>query len=189
MTTRRRLDRSAVVQRAVEMANAAGDINDLTLAELAASLGIKTPSLYNHVDGLPDLQRELARYAWRHLGRAVRHGAAGQTGRKALIYLAHAYRRFAHDNPGIYPLILGAATEAADSEITEIAEEILSTLLLVFASAGIEGEAALHAVRGYRSLLHGFVSLEMTGGFAMPLEIEKSFDQAVRGYIGGVLDG
>jgi len=42
-------------------------------------------------------------------------------------------------------------------------------------------------VRGMRSLLHGFVSLEMSGGFAMPLEVDKSFQRAVAAYIDGIL--
>jgi len=42
-------------------------------------------------------------------------------------------------------------------------------------------------VRSFRSLLHGFVSLEMSGGFAMPFEVEKSFQRAVAAYIDGMI--
>ena len=53
-----RLDKNAVVQAAVEILNAEG-VQALTLSRLAEELGIQTPSLYNHVDGLAGLQQEL----------------------------------------------------------------------------------------------------------------------------------
>ena len=160
MIKRRTLNKEAVVRRAVEMINASGDPDGLSLVDLAMSLDIKTPSLYNHVTGLDGLHRELHLYTWQHLGQVMREAAAGQTGRKALLALAYAYRTFAQDNPGLYRLVLSSA---------------------------IAGEDAIHAVRGFRSLIHGFVSLENTGGFAMPYEIEKSFHRAVTAYVDGVL--
>jgi hypothetical protein len=66
-------------------------------------------------------------------------------------------------------------------------QDILTTIMLAFGSVGLEGEDAIHAVRGFRSLIHGFVSLESTDGFAMPYEIEKSFHRAVTAYIDGIL--
>ena len=57
--TRTRLDKNAVLQAAVEILNTEG-VQALTLSHLADTLGIQTPSLYNHVDGLGGLQQELA---------------------------------------------------------------------------------------------------------------------------------
>lgn len=187
MTIKRRgLNQKAVVRRAVEMANTARSPEAVTLAGLAASLEIQPPSLYNHIDGLDGLRREMRIYALTRLSRALRLAVAGQTGRKALIYLAHAYRQFAHENPGIYPLILAAPAET-DERAAEASEEILTTVLLILASLGLEGEEAYHTVRGIRSLLHGFVSLEQVGGFAMDYEVEKSFQRAVDGFIRGTI--
>lgn len=36
-------------------------VEGLTLAALAAKLNVKTPSLYNHIKGLPDLRMQLSR--------------------------------------------------------------------------------------------------------------------------------
>ncbi len=185
MSKRRGLTQEAVVRRAVEMANAQRDPNTVTLTELAASLDIQPPSLYNHIAGLEGLRQDMRLYALTRLSRALRVAAAGHSGRKALLFLAYAYRQFAHENPGIYPLILPAAP-ADDTEATEASTEILTTIVLVLASMGLEGDDAYHVVRGLRSLLHGFVSLEMSGSFGMPLEVEKSFQRAVTAYIDGV---
>lgn len=40
---------------------------ELTLAALAKQLGVRAPSLYKHVDGLCDLQREVAMEGTRRL--------------------------------------------------------------------------------------------------------------------------
>ena len=50
----------------------------------------------------------------------------------------------------------------------------------VLAGYGIEGEdAVVDAIRFLRSALHGFVALELAGGFAMARPVETSFDVLV----------
>jgi len=39
------------------------------------------------------------------------------------------------------------------------------------------GDDALHATRGLRAIIHGFVSLDAAGGFRLRLDIEESFDR------------
>ena len=187
MIKRRTLSKEAVVRRAVEMINASGNPDTLSLAELAASLDIKTPSLYNHITGIEGLHRELHLYTWQHLGQQMRETVAGYSGRKALFELAYAYRAFARANPGLYRLALVSAIDSEDAEMQAAGGDTLTTIMLSFNSLGMAGEDAIHAVRGFRSLLHGFVSLENSGGFAMPYEIEKSFHRAVTAYIDGIL--
>ena len=54
---------------------------------------------------------------------------------------------------------------------------------LFVAHYGLRDEMALHMVRGFRSLVHGFVSLEVAGGFGLPLDLDKSFRLLIQGYI------
>ena len=64
----------------------------------------------------------------------------------------------------------------------EAAQEVLDVLADVLASYGVEGEGDLvDAVRFLRSALHGFVALELAGGFAMARSTDTSFDAAVAG--------
>ena len=51
------------------------------------------------------------------------------------------------------------------------------------ASLSLHGEEALHAIRGFRSVLHGFVALEAAGGFKMDLDRNESFDYLVDAYL------
>jgi AcrR family transcriptional regulator len=58
MSPRAGLHRASVVQAAAARVDAAPNgWETLSLADLAESLGVRTPSLYKHIDGLPALRR------------------------------------------------------------------------------------------------------------------------------------
>lgn len=185
MTKRRGLKREAVVERAVKIADAASQPEAVTLTALADSLEIRVPSLYNHIANLKDLYQAMAVYAARHLIDQVRQAAAGQVGREALLSMADAYRQFAEEHPGIYPLTL-RAPEPDDEILSALGQELLQMLLLLLASLGLQGKEALHAVRGIRSLLHGFIALEAAEGFKMPLDREDSYHRMINTYLEGL---
>lgn len=44
----------------------------------------------------------------------------------------------------------------------------------------------IHAVRGLRSIVHGFATLEAGGGFGMPLDRDESFLRLLRAYLAGL---
>jgi AcrR family transcriptional regulator len=182
---RRRLNRDRVVAAAVGLADAAGRPEEVTLTRLAAELDVKVPSLYNHVDGLGDLQQAMAVYGGGRLIELLRRASLGRVGREAMLAMAGAYRHFAQEHPGIYPLTI-RAPEPDEAPLVELAQELLQMLLLVLASLGLEGEAALHAIRGWRALLHGFVALESAGGFKMGLDRDESFERLIDTYLDGL---
>jgi hypothetical protein len=53
-------------------------------------------------------------------------------------------------------------------------------MLEVLRAWHLEGDDAVHAVRAIRSALHGFVDLERSGGFAMDVSLDASFERLVR---------
>ena len=71
-------------------------------------------------------------------------------------------------------------------QLLEASNKLLGTVLAVLRAYDLEGEDALHAVRGIRAIIHGFVSLEATGGFGMPLDVEQSFRRLVRTFADGL---
>jgi AcrR family transcriptional regulator len=77
------LDANAVVAAAAAVADADG-LDAVTLARLAADLGVRAPSLYTHVAGLPDLRQRLAARGARELAAALGAAAAGRSGSDAL---------------------------------------------------------------------------------------------------------
>ncbi len=149
----------------------------VTLGRLAAELGVRPPSLYNHVDGLDGVLRGIALQALGRLADTLQAAAVGRSGRDALRSTAHAMRAFARDHPGGY-----AATQRAmpaDPEVGAAAERVVSVFVAVLRAWDLEGDDAIHAVRIVRSALHGFVALELGGGFGLPLDLDESFERMV----------
>jgi hypothetical protein len=54
------------------------------------------------------------------------------------------------------------------------------------ASLGLHGQDAIHAVRAFRSLVHGFATLEVAGGFGLPEDCDESFRRLVEALIAGL---
>lgn len=178
------LDRAAVVAAAARLADEEG-LEAVTLAGLAARLGVRPPSLYNHVAGQEGLRRALALYGLGELAHRLGRAAVGKSSDAALIALAEAYRAFARAHPGVYAGTL-RAVDPGDSELEAVSDEIIAIVMAVLDGFDLAGEDALHAIRGLRSLLHGFVSLEAAGGFGLPLDLDESFRRLVRAFLDGL---
>ncbi len=194
MSPRSNLSKQAVVQAAAELIDAEG-WDALSLGRLAEKLGVRTPSLYNHVDGLPGLRRELSVRNARNLAERLSQAAIGQSGPELVRAVMQAIRSYIKDHPGLYLSTLRASgTQAeADPELEQAEARSVQVGMAVMASFGLEGEQAVHAVRGLRSVVHGFATLEISGGFGMPLDLEESFSRLVEFFIAGLekqrLDG
>jgi AcrR family transcriptional regulator len=178
------LSRAEVVDAAARIADADG-IDHVTLARVAAELGIKPPSLYNHVKSRDALLRELSLRGLRELGQALTQAAVGRSRDDALLAVSRAHRGYALEHPGLYAATIRAPDDD-DHERVEAADAPLSVVLAVLAGYGLEGEEAIHAARGLRSALHGFSSLESSGGFGMPTDREESFELMVGTLAAGI---
>lgn len=185
MPKRRQLNRERVIARAAEMADEAGSVTAVSLTVLAQALEIRTPSLYNHVASLDDLQYGLAVYGVDQLLAALQQAAQGLVGQAAILAMAASYRQFAHEHPGLYPLTV-RAPEPEETELTTLSQELVQFLLLIMGSLGLEGDDAVHAIRGLRAVLHGFASLEAAGGYKMALDQDESFRRLVTAYLSGL---
>lgn len=185
MAKRRWLNRELVIERAAAMVDEAGSVTAVSLTALAQALEIRPPSLYNHVASLDDLHYGLTVYGVGQLLARLRQAAQGQVGQAAIQAMAVAYRQFAHAHPGLYPLTIRAA-EPSETELAALGQELVQLLLLTMGSLGLEGDDAIHAIRGLRAILHGFASLEAAGGYKMALDQEESFRRLVTAYLAGL---
>lgn len=181
MRTRRALDRAAVVEAAADLLDETGG-RELTLAMVAKRLGVRAPSLYNHIEGLEELRHEVALLGVRELGVRIGRAAIGKAGKDALRSIAWAYRDFAKERPGLYLATL-RAPDPDDRALEAAAEEILTILRLVLAPYELSPEDQIHTIRALRSVMHGFVSLELAGGFGLPVDLDESFDRLITGFI------
>jgi AcrR family transcriptional regulator len=184
MASRKHIDFQRVLETAIALADEKG-LDAVTLADIAGQLGIRIPSLYNHISGLPGLRYEMNVWAVRQLGEQLRRAAVGKAGEAAIVSIAHAYRAFALAHPGLYPLTPRAPT-ADQPELVAAAQEVLDILFVVLEPYGFDEEEKLHAIRALRSVLHGFVDLEAAGGFGMNLDRDESFRRLVQLLVDGL---
>ena len=187
MSPRSNLSKQTVVQAAADLINAEG-LEALSLGRLAKELDIRTPSLYNHVDGLPGLMRELSVLNAHNLAECISEAAIGQSGPEAVKALMQAIRAYIKEYPGLYLSTLRASgtQPEADPQLEQEEARSVKVGMAVMASFGLEGEEAVHALRGLRSLVHGFATLEISGGFGIPLDLDKSFSRLVDLFIVGL---
>lgn len=184
MAPRAGLDEAVVMRAAAELVDEEG-LAGLNLSRLAERLGVRSPSLYKHVAGLDAVQRGIALQGIRTIAERMAHAAVGKAGDEAMMAMAEAYRAYAKEHPGLYAATL-RAPDPADGEWAEASNEVLGIILRVLGPYGLDEEGMLHAIRGLRSLVHGFASLESSGGFGMPLEIDESFRRLMRNFLKGL---
>ncbi len=185
MARKRGVDLAQVVDAAAEVADASG-LDGLTMAAVAATLGVQSPSLYSHVDGLAGLRRALAMEAARRLGSAIADATRGREGVDALRAIAHAYRAFAHGHPSLYAAML-PVPQMGDQEGYAVFVAPVRIMAEVLAGLGLPPAEAVGAIRSVRSALHGFVTLEAGGGFGLPDDVDDSFDVLIEVVVAGVL--
>ncbi|RWZ52423.1 TetR/AcrR family transcriptional regulator [Labedella phragmitis] len=175
------LTEDTVVERAAELLER-NPSTDLTLAAVAESLGVRTPSLYKHVDGLPGLRRGMMLRAKRSLGTALARSTIGRSRDDAVRSLAAAYRSWALENPVQYGLTV-SAPEPEDADDRAASEAALEVLLAVLAGYDLRDDDAIDAARFLRSALHGFVSLETTGAFRLSADLERSYRKLIESVV------
>lgn len=155
-----RLDHERVVAAAEQVVDELG-WDQLTMAALAAALGAKGPSLYNHVSSLEALRGELQQRTLRRLGDELVGAALARSGREGFLALASAYRSFVKRHPNRYDgatraPIDRAGLQAASAQANE-------ALLAVVRSYGVPPAERLTAQLGAFAALHGVVTLEVSG--------------------------
>ncbi|MFJ5261221.1 TetR/AcrR family transcriptional regulator [Streptomyces sp. NPDC088387] len=167
------LDPAAVVTAGAALADEVG-LTGLTMGLLAERVGVRTPSLYKHVESLEALRHGIAVRAKREFGNTLARAAVGQSGPEAVRAFADTYRRWALEHPGQYAATIRAPADG-DEEDRRASDESLQILLDVLAGFGLHDAEAIDAARTVRSALHGFVTLESAGGFGLPRDITRSY--------------
>ncbi len=139
MAARAGLDHATVVQAAAALADQQG-LEAVSLATLAAQLGVRSPTLYHYVDGLAGLRRELALLGTQELTHRLGRAVMGKAGDEVRTLTAYH----------------------------------------------LTGTEAVHVVRMLRSVVHGFVTLEGSGGFGLSVDLDESFRRLLQVFILGL---
>ena len=157
------LTREVIVSEAVACMEHTGQPT-VSLHELARRLGVKPPSLYNHIQNTRQLQREVFRYAIDKFVSHQEEAVAGKERDQAVRAFAQAYHAFAVENKGLYRLIMSIPSQE-DDQAKELALPLLKTAVEVLSGYGLPQKRVAHWQRVFRAILHGFIAQEDLGYF------------------------
>ncbi|MCM1969576.1 TetR/AcrR family transcriptional regulator [Streptomyces sp. G1] len=150
----------------------------VTVSALARRFDVKVASLYSHLKNSQDLRTRIALFALEELADRVAAALAGRAGKDALAAFAAAYRDYARQHPGRYDaarLRLDPETAAASAGVRHA--QMTRAILRGY---DLTEPDQTHAVRMLGSVFHGYVSLELAGGFShTAVDPQESWDWIV----------
>ncbi len=179
-----RLDPDQVLAAAERLVAAQGWEN-LTMAALAADLGVRPPSLYRHVDSLDALRRELRSRMLVELSDAVRAAVMGKSGMDGLHALTGAYRDFAREHSERY---LAQGTLTGDEDSRREGRRVGEAGYAVLSSFGLSDEELPVSTAQLAALVHGFVSLELVQTIDWVADPDAAFHGLVEIFAAGLRD-
>ncbi|MFJ6682995.1 TetR/AcrR family transcriptional regulator [Streptomyces werraensis] len=163
MAPRAGLTAERLTQAGATLADEVG-FDQVTVSELARRFDVKVASLYSHVRNSHDLKTRIALLALEELADRAADALAGRAGKDALVALANVYRDYAREHPGRYAAAqfrLDPETAAASAGVRHA--KMTRALLRGYK---LDEPDQTHAVRLLGSVFHGYVSIEMGGGFS-----------------------
>lgn len=180
------LSREIIVAEAVACIDNTGQ-PVVSMHELARRLGVKTPSLYNHIKNTKELQYEVFRYAINQFVAHQKAATAHKRQDEAVRAFAEAYHTFATEHKGLYRLIMSIPSEE-DDRAKETALPLLETAVEILRDYGLTEETVAHWQRVFRAILHGFISEEDLGYFYYykSIDLKKSREIAVQCFLDGL---
>ncbi|MFE7619666.1 TetR/AcrR family transcriptional regulator [Streptomyces sp. NPDC057496] len=146
-----------------ELADEVG-FDQVTVSALARRFDVKVASLYSHVKSSHDLKTRIALSALEELADRVSADLAGRAGKDALAAFANAFRDYAREHPGRYD----AARLRLDPETAATSAGVRHAQMTraILRGYDLSEPDQTHAVRMLGSVFHGYISLEMAGGFS-----------------------
>lgn len=179
------LTQTDIVDAAVALADEHG-FDELTLAGVAAKLGVQPPSLYHHIEGLDGIRRAVVRRAIDSFSGIIREARNDRRGAEAFVAHAQIQRDLARSRPGLYAAINATGYIAGDEEMWTRLLDALEPMMETLREIGLEGDAVLEGLRLFRATMHGFLVLELRGDFGFDLEVEASYERLIHVVLTGL---
>lgn len=172
-----RVSKSLVIETASKIADKQG-LNNLSLKAVAEELNVRTPSLYNHIESLDDLLREVAHKGMRSMNEQMTQAAIGKSGNTALKSISVEYLNFIIEHPGVYETIQWA-TWHGTNETAEIFENYIKILSTIILSYSFPSESTNEILNLFTGFLHGFTTLQVRYAFSEPQKVRDELCNSV----------
>ncbi len=178
------LSKEEITEKAAALANEKG-LSYLSVTTLADFLGIKKPSLYNHMNTIDDIRRNIMIYGWRTVSEELTSGICSEEPKENLMEYGRRFYKFAMDNPGVFEAMLWY-NNYSDETLLSAAECLYTFFFNQTDNLGIDHEVANHLLRTYRAFLEGFIMLQIHNSLGNPISIDESFRVSMNVMISGI---
>jgi AcrR family transcriptional regulator len=171
MTTAPSTRRAQIVAAARRLLEEHGP-DALSMRNVAAEVGIRAPSLYEHVADKRALESAIIAAGLREQAAAFRAALAEQPEADPLAVLAQAWRRWAQEHPHLYELIYARDLDRSDDAVAEAELAAGSSLRDICAGD-------LVTARVLWAFAHGMVTLELTDRFPPGTDVEALWARGI----------
>lgn len=179
------LNRVIIVTSAKEMIEEEG-VPQFSMRKLAEKLGVKTASLYTHIESMEVLFTEIGLAALNDQKNCLMHAIGEKNGDAAVRAVAESYRKFATEHMELYRLIMQMPS-GNDEVLKEAAAMTAEPFMKVLGDYHISASRQMHWQRVLRGLMHGFIFEEQAGYFShYPVSVNESYDIAINCVIDGL---
>lgn len=138
----------------------------LSMRNVAAEIGIRAPSLYEHVTDKRALESAIIADALTEHGLAQSKALESEPGDDPLMGMAMRYRDWALTHPHLYRLIYSRDLDRSDPAVAE-AERIAAIPIRSLTGGDIPASRAIW------SFAHGMVSLELADRFPPDTDVDE----------------
>lgn len=170
-------NRDEIIDCAIRIMDKKG-LSSFQLSDVAEAMEMKTPSLYNHFDGLDDLIRAVQLRTNHLLYEFMLESAQGLKDQEAFRALCRAYRDFFKKHTGIYETMT-ISMNPKDKELLQATFKPVELVTNILTFIKMDTDLGVHIMRSIRCALHGFVSLEAKGNMILKTSADDSFDMLV----------
>lgn len=183
--------RVRLLDRAGELISTQG-ASALSLRKLASDADTSTTAVYSLFGGKPALVRELYLEAFDRLGRRLRAVTPSDDPREDMVRLGLAYRESALADPHLYGVMFGDVIPGFEPDKEAHAEASaalapLQDIINAGIDAGVFTEPAEDMAMACWGIVHGLVSLELSGNLPPDLDVEPTYERALRNNLAGWL--
>lgn len=179
------LNKEIIAKSAKEMIERDG-VQQFSMRKLAEKLGVKTASLYTHIESMDALFTKIGLDALNEQKDCLMSAIGEKNGDAAIKAVAEGYRQFATEHMELYQFIM--QMPSGDDEILKEAASVTAEpFMKVLDDYHISDSQKMHWQRALRGLMHGFISEEQSGYFShYPVPVNKSYDIAINCMIAGL---
>lgn len=154
-----RATKQLVIEAACEIADESG-MSAVSLKAVAQRLGIRPPSLYNHVDDLESLLHGAAQAGMSEMNRRMTSAAVGVAGESAITAVAEQYAGYMVQHPGVYE-ISQWATWHNDEKTAELFREYFSLISALVEKIGCSESDLGEVTDIITGFLHGYCTMRL----------------------------